>query len=194
MIALQNFEDFYGSYMKETHDCLSQIMASEVKSVADLLWSAYKSSNQVWVAGNGGSATNAIHLANCLSQGTMTENKRAFRCESLVGNIANLTAAANDWGYEQVFVKQLENCFSPNDVFIAISCSGNSPNMVSACEYVRKQAGHVICFLGFDGGKMRDLAHRVIYINNHNYGQVETIHLSLGHLISQYLKYRIETE
>ena len=190
----ETFEDFYVSYMKETHECLNLVSRIEVEATVELLWKAYTTGNHVWVAGNGGSATNAIHFACCLSQGTMVNGKRPLRCESLVGNIANFTATANDWGYEQVFVKQLENCLNPNDIFIAISCSGNSPNMVAACDYAHHHGGHVISLLGFGGGKMRDLSHQVIYIDNYNYGQVETIHISLAHLISQYLKSRIAAQ
>jgi D-sedoheptulose 7-phosphate isomerase len=80
---------------------------------------------------------------------------------------------------------------SADDIFIAISCSGNSPNVVAAAEYARKNGGHVIGLIGFSGCKLRALAHESIYIDNYDYGQVETVHLSVSHLISQYLKKRM---
>ncbi len=189
--TLKTFRDFYGSFMKEAHECIDLVRESEVEAVVDALWEAYRQDSRVWIAGNGGSASTAIHLGCCFGHGTMVAGKRPLRAESLCGNISTLTAIGNDFSYDQVFVQQLQVCMSPGDVFIAISCSGNSPNVVAAAEYARASGARVISFLGFSGGKLKELSHHSIYIDNYNYGQVETIHVSLGHLITQYLKQRI---
>lgn len=185
------FAPFFQHYMQETHDCLSRISAGEMAEAVDCLWQAYLAGSRVWVAGNGGSASTAIHFACCLTQGTMVDGKPPFRAEALVGNIANLTAIANDHGYEHVFAYQLRNCLSAGDVVIAVSCSGNSPNVVAAVEYANAMGAETISFLGFSGGRLKEISRHTVYLDNHNYGQVETVHLSLAHLISQYLKERI---
>jgi D-sedoheptulose 7-phosphate isomerase len=111
-----------------------------------------------------------------------------------VGNVASMTAIANDFNFDLVFTRQLETCFEPGDILVAISCSGNSPNVVSAAHYAKSAGGKVLSFLGFSGGKLREISDKVIFVDNYNYGQVETVHVSLGHLISQFLKERILAE
>jgi len=185
------FREFYGAYLSAAHSCLDTVEIADVQAVVDALWEAYKSRKRVYVAGNGGSAANAIHFACCLSQGTMVEGKPPLRAESLLGNTCFLTAVANDNGFEHVFHRQLQTCLEPGDAFIALSCSGNSPNVVSAMEYAQKIGAHTIAFLGFAGGLLKQLAQHTVYVENYNYGQVETLHLHLAHLISQQLKQRI---
>ncbi len=186
-----SFADFCAAYMKEAHRCLDLISSQDLDDVVVSLWKAYERRSRVWVAGNGGSATTAVHMACCLSQGTMVEGKSPLRAEALVSNISFLTAVANDHGYDHVFEYQLCNCLSPGDIFIAISCSGNSPNVVLAAEYAKQGGAHTIGLLGFGGGKLLEICHQSIYIENYNYGHVESAHLFISHLISQYLKHRI---
>jgi len=190
-VTYEKFADYYKSYAAEAHACIDLIKMSEVEAVVEMLWQAYRSGNRIWVAGNGGSAATAIHISSCLSHGTMVEGKPPLRAESLCGNITLITAVGNDFGYEHVFTKYLENQMSAGDILIAISCSGNSPNVVSAAQYARANGGKVISLIGFGGGKLKELSHQSIYIENYNYGQVETVHMMLGHLFSQYLKERI---
>jgi len=177
--------------MKDAHHCLDLISWHDLDEVVASLWKAYERRNRVWIAGNGGSATTAVHMACCLSQGTMVEGKPPLRAESLVSNISFLTAVANDHGYDHIFEYQLLNCLSPGDIFIAISCSGNSPNVVAGAECAKQSGGHVIGLLGFSGGKLLQICHQSIYIENYNYGHVESAHLFIYHMISQYLKQRI---
>jgi len=188
------FRDFYQEYMQETHDCLDMVSYDEMQTVCEVLWQAYRAGKRAWVIGNGGSAATAIHFACCLSQGTAVEGKKPFRSEALVSNIAFLTAVGNDHGYDKVFEYQLRNCMSEGDVVIAISCSGNSPNVVAAVDYANSWGGITVSFLGFSGGKLRETSHHVVHIDNFNYGQVETVHMSLAHLLSQHLKDRILLE
>jgi D-sedoheptulose 7-phosphate isomerase len=185
------FADFYKAFAQEAHACIDLVKLPELQAVVEALWQAYKNGKRVYVAGNGGSAATAIHIASCLGHGTMVAGKKPFRSETLCGNITCITAVGNDFGYEHVFTKQLENQMESGDVLIVISCSGNSPNVVAAAEYARANGGVVISLLGFGGGKLKELSHHSVYIENYNYGQVETLHLMLGHLISQYIKERI---
>lgn len=185
------FREFFKVYMEECRDWLQLINLSEVESTVDILWQAYTQKKRIYLAGNGGSAATAIHFACCLTGGTMAAGKPPMRAEALVSNISSLTALANDFSYELIFTRQLQNCLDPGDVLIAISCSGNSPNVVSAAEYARNIGAYVIGLLGFSGGALHALCHQSVYINNYNYGHVETAHVMVAHLVSQFLKQRI---
>ena len=113
-------------------------------------------------------------------------NNNYFAQGILVHNC--LTALANDLGYENIFSNQLKNILSPDDVVIGISGSGNSPNIVKAIELANKMGCITICLLGFDGGKLKDIAQKFIHVKDDNYGRIEDVHLSLAHIISLYIK------
>ncbi len=185
---VDQFATYFKEYMEETKTLLDMVEKEGCKDAVTALFQAWQRDATVFVMGNGGSATNAMHFANCLSQGTYTPGKKPLRAQALVDNLCTVTAVSNDFGYDQAFAKQLEMCMRPGDLVVGMSCSGNSPNVVNAFEYARTHGIFTIGFLGFSGGKMRSLSDCVIYIDNHNYGQVETIHMSVGHLISQRLK------
>lgn len=174
--------------MQETRKLLDQIKEEEVYGAVGALYQCWQRDNTVFVVGNGGSATTALHFANCLSQGTYTKGKKPLKAQALVDNLCTITAVSNDFGYDQAFSKQLEMVMRPKDVVVGISCSGNSPNVVNAFSYAQANDVVTIGFLGFSGGKMRELSDHFIYVDDYNYGQVESVHLSIGHLISQHLK------
>ena len=106
-------------------------------------------------------------------------------------NMALITAISNDQGYEYIFSDQLKNLVNEKDVVIAISASGNSPNIIKGVEYVKEKKAIVIGFTGFNGGKLRELSDICIHINCDNYGQIEDIHMLLCHLISQGIRHLI---
>ncbi len=113
------------------------------------------------------------------------------RVISLADNMALLSAWANDASYDVVFKEQLENLLEPGDVVLAISASGNSPNVLRAMEYARKCGAVTIGFAGFGGGKLKQLVDIDISVSSNNYGQVEDLHLTLNHIVSQYLKQKL---
>ena len=138
--------------------------------------------------GNGGSAATASHFANDIAIGSKSWSK-PFRALSLVDNIPTLTAIANDDGYEEIFVQQLKVQMVPGDVVVAISASGNSPNVVRAIEYANANGAFTVGVTGFDGGKLRDISRIGVHIptTKGDYGHVEDVHMILNHLISAYL-------
>ena len=140
----------------------------------------------VYIAGNGGSAATAAHLANDLGKATKASGRRPFRVMSLAENVAWFTALANDEGYERTFTGQLENFARPGDALILISASGNSPNLVDAAEFSRAHGLVTIGLLGFDGGSLRRLVDEPIVIETEQgmYGPVETAHVLLCDLIA----------
>ncbi len=117
-----------------------------------------------------------------------------FRAVSLADNVALLTAWANDVSYEAVFAEQVKMLGRPGDVLCVISASGSSPNVVEAVRAARSIGMHTIGFLGFDGGRLRDLLDDCVVVPCNDYGHVESAHLVLGHLLTQWLHDRLEDD
>lgn len=146
----------------------------------------------VWVAGNGGSAAIADHTVCDCSKGTYVEGQTPFRTVSLTSNVAMLTALGNDISYDDVFSEPLKYYLKPEDAVLLVSSSGNSPNVVKACEYANAQGVPTIAFVGFKGGKLKAAAQHCVHIEVENYGIVEDTHQSLIHALTQYMKKRNE--
>ena len=142
---------------------------------------------RIFFIGNGGSAATASHFANDVAIGTL--NERPFQAISLCDNVPVLTAIANDHGYDQVFVIQLKVLMQPGDVVVAISASGNSPNVVKALEYANANGAVTFALVGFDGGRMKELAQHCVHVATPKgeYGPVEDLHMVLDHLVGSYL-------
>jgi D-sedoheptulose 7-phosphate isomerase len=113
---------------------------------------------------------------------------RRFRITSLNDNAAIVTAIANDIGYEQVFVEQLINLIRAGDVLIAVSASGNSPNIINAIRYAQEQSAHVAALLGFDGGLAAELADNAIVVPSNDFGIVEDLHLAINHILVEHFR------
>ena len=138
----------------------------------------------VYVVGNGGSATNATHFACDLSKATIVDGRARLRVTSLTDNIALLTAWANDTSYDRVFSEQLTNLLDPGDVVIAISASGNSPNVVSAVLAARLMRASTIALVGFAGGRLLEAVDAAIHVPSNDYGVVEDCHSVIEHAIT----------
>jgi D-sedoheptulose 7-phosphate isomerase len=182
------FREFVSTYLRGLEACRLEVSDEELERVLGLLLTAHEAGRTVFVLGNGGSASMASHLACDLGKGTAIPGHRRLRVISLADNQALVTAWANDTGYEMVFKEQLENLLEPGDVVIAISASGNSPNVIRAVEYARERGAVTIGFIGFGGGRLKSLVDFDITVSSRNYGQVEDYHLTLGHIFSQYLR------
>lgn len=188
------FRDFVAAYRKQLDECYAEIPLEKVERVADILMRARREDRRIFFLGNGGSATTASHMAVDFGKGTAVAGRPRFRAVSLTDNVGLITAWSNDASYESIFKEQLENLLEPSDVVVAISASGNSPNVLRAVEFARKRGAITIGLIGFGGGKLKDLVDVDVSISSRNYGQVEDVHLTLDHILSQYLKARIELE
>jgi D-sedoheptulose 7-phosphate isomerase len=186
-------ESFFLKYIDRFKNCLDEIGVDKLVDITEVLWNAYTENRQVFIMGNGGSAATASHFACDLGKGTIVEGRLRFRVMSLNDNMGLITALSNDFGYEEVFKEQLINLVNQGDVVIAITASGNSPNVLKAIEYAKSKGALTIGFIGSGGGKLKEIVDKDITISNRNYGQVENIHLILEHLITEYLKGRIES-
>lgn len=175
--------DHVAQYIDDVQSCLSRLPLRDIRRVITALLEARLNERQVFILGNGGSAATASHFACDLGKGTSAPNLPRFRVVALTDNVALLSAYANDFGYECVFVEQLANLLRPGDVVVGISGSGNSPNVLRALEFARSRGALTIGFTGFDGGLMRALADVCVIVPSFCMEQVEDIHLMLEHLV-----------
>jgi D-sedoheptulose 7-phosphate isomerase len=166
-------------------DQLSQPLISDVINV---LQRARMQGSQVFIMGNGGSASTASHFVCDLAKNTRCEGLPHFRAIGLADNMEIFSAYANDEGYENVFSQQLINLIRPNDVIIAISASGNSQNVVNAVDEAQKYGVTTIGFTGFDGGRLGQMVNIHIHVNSSIIEHVEDIHLMLEHMIVRTIK------
>lgn len=189
---------FIRNYIRKTKNILDAISHQEVMSAIETLYFAYQKKKQVFIFGNGGSASSASHFACDLGKESAIAGPARYKIISLNDNISLLSALANDFGYEDVFKEQLINLLRPSDVVIAISCSGNSPNVIKAIEYAKYRKAKVIGFFGFDGGKAKEIVDVCVTIKAANkekdFGLIESVHSLLFHLIPEYLKEKIRKE
>jgi D-sedoheptulose 7-phosphate isomerase len=156
-------------------------ISDTIVTIARLTAQALKSGNKLLVAGNGGSAADAQHLvAEFVVR--LSENRAALRAIALTTDTSILTACGNDFGFDQVFARQIEALGQPGDVFLGISTSGNSPNILNALHQARKQDLVTIGFSGSGGGKMRDLCDHNIVIPSTVTMNIQESHLALEHI------------
>ena len=151
--------------------------------VVQKLEAARKNGAGIFLAGNGGSAANANHLATDLIYGVSVGGRGAFRVHSLSANPSVLSCLANDTGYENIFARQLEALAKPGDWLLIFSGSGNSPNILKALETARRLKVTTLSFLGFDGGKAKGMSDHVIHFPVHDMQAAEDLHMIAGHLL-----------
>ena len=180
--------EFARGYLEYLQAVLRRIDPAEIGGFIRTLLDARERSATIFFIGNGGSAATASHFANDLSIGTNDYDK-PFRAFSLTDNVPILTAIGNDFGYDEIFVRQLRALGKSGDVLIGISASGNSPNLLKAFEYARSIGISTIAITAFDGGRMKALANQGIHVPTDlkEYGPAEDAHLVLDHLVTAYL-------
>lgn len=181
-------------YLTELEDVIHHLSRDEVRAVADALLDAWRARRQVFIIGNGGSAATASHMMNDLNKFTRVDGQPRFRAIALTDNVPWLTAVGNDQSYHDIFVEPLMNLLEPGDTVIAISASGNSPNIVKAVEYARAHGARVIGFCGRPGGQLAQMADLKVIIPSDRIGHQEDGHMILDHVLSFALLERIRRE
>jgi len=159
-------------------------------AAAELVRETYRADRQIFTIGNGGSAAIAVHLAADFGKNIAKADEKFPRIMTLCANSSSLTALGNDCGYEETFAGQLRNFLNSGDLVIAISSSGNSPNIVRAVEFTHSRGGKVIGMSGFDGGKLKQLADIPLHVPVNIYEVVEDVHSIFCHAIIHALKSR----
>jgi len=178
-------------YIEGLKKCITELSTRDIEETASTIFDAFKKGKRIFIMGNGGSATTAIHFARDLQIGTSVAGKPRLRVTCLADNVASITSLANDISYDSIFEEQLIGQLEEGDVVIGISASGNSPNVLRAIEYAHKNGAVTIGFIGFGGGKLKKLAHKSIILSSKDYGQVEDIHMVLSHIITYWVKKEI---
>lgn len=189
---MTDFDSFVTSYYDRFAETLRSFDKGPLADVLAVFDAVIERGGTVWVAGNGGSAAIADHTVCDCSKGTHVPGAAPFRTISLASNVPMLTALANDISYDAVFSEQLKYYLTDKDAVLVVSSSGNSPNVVNACEYAREQGVPTIAFVGFKGGRLAEVADTVVHIAIDNYGIVEDTHQSLIHMLTQYMRARSE--
>lgn len=180
-------------YHKKMTQVLESIDLKKIMEIIKVLVDAHKRKAQIFVMGNGGSATTASHFAADLNQNITRRTIGRLNVICLNDSIPRMTAIANDLGFEQVYKEQLINLLQPNDVVIIITGSGNSQNIIEAVKYAEEVGAHTIGMLGFDGGKAIKLIDTAILVKSFDYTIVENSHMFICDLITNYFKERLAT-
>ncbi len=182
------------TYLLQLGQAIDALPRDRLTALGELLYRAYRNEKQVFTLGNGGSASTASHMAADLAKNTIGPNMRRFHILSLNDNQAMLTAIANDLGYEHVFSEQLQSLIRAGDLLIAISGSGNSPNVLNAIRYAQRQSAEVVGILGFEGGKAAAMVDLAIVVPSDHYGVVEDVHLIINHIVVDYFKAKLDAD
>ena len=180
---------YFDAYAEEMSRAAKTIEPEAFDRAAAILLEAYLRGARMFSCGNGGSASIANHVQCDHVKGVRTTTDLAPQVLSLSTNVELLTAIANDMGYENVFVYQLQSQSGPGDVLMAVSSSGRSANIVRALEWARDHGLRTIAITGFDGGGARALAEVSLHVECTNYGVVEDLHQAVMHALAQYIRH-----
>lgn len=179
-------------YFQKLERLIAQLPCPDIDEIIAVLLRAFEEGRTVFVFGNGGSASSASHMVSDMNKGVVdAKQSRSMRVMSLTDNVPLLTAWANDHGYETVFAEQLKNFVQPGDVAFAISCSGDSPNVLLALNTARKAGATTVALAGFDGGAMKALCDACAVVPSDNMQLIEDMHHAILHSIFTVLRERI---
>ena len=168
----------------ETKRLVQEKLAAKIEEAVQLIIKALKNNKKILIAGNGGSASQASHIA-AEFVGRYKIERKAMPCISLTTDLAALTAIGNDYGFDAIFERQIDALGKEGDVFIALSTSGNSKNLVKAVEAARKINVHIIGLLGKDGGKLKNTSNVEIIVPSDNTARIQEVHLMILHIICE---------
>ncbi|HEX2837356.1 MAG TPA: SIS domain-containing protein [Phycisphaerales bacterium] len=180
-------------YVAELARAAATIDQRAVQRYADTLLDAWTHDRQVLIFGNGGSHANASHTVADFVKTAMVDGKRRLRALCMSDNLPMLTALGNDMGYDTTFSFPLESYGRPGDVAVAISCSGNSPNILRAAESAKRLGMTLVALTGMKGGKVGPMADIHINVASDNFGVIEDLHMSVGHIAAQMFHNRLRT-
>lgn len=170
-------------YIASLVGVLERVSCQDVIRLQDTLFEAWRAGSTIFIAGNGGSAATASHFANDLNKGANVADQPRFRAMALSDNIPLITAWANDTSYDRIFLEQMANFLRPGDVFIAISASGNSPNIIAAVQWAHEAGAIAIGITGGTGGRLRALVDHCLVVPSTRMEQIEDVHLIVAHAL-----------
>ncbi len=180
-----DIKHFANGYVSELVSLLNSFQTDQFDLIVKTLLDAYEREKNIFIMGNGGSGSTASHFACDINKGCSMDLDKKFRVYCLNDNIPTMLALANDVSYEAVFVEQMKNFFSPGDVVIGISGSGNSENVLRAIRYANENKGETIGLSGFSGGSLSLLAHIPFVAAIDDMQKIEDLHMIVVHMIMQ---------
>ena len=176
-------------YLNRFCDEFTRLDLTQAERLSDAIFNAWDVGRFVFICGNGGSGSNASHFCEDLGKSSLdpanfvNDAAKRLKVLSLTDNTPYILAWGNDEGFDRIFVEQLKNLASPQDVLIAISGSGNSPNILSAVEWANRHELLTFGVTGFDGGRLKEMAKASLHVPLDDMGMVESIHLALFHWV-----------
>jgi D-sedoheptulose 7-phosphate isomerase len=194
---MMNNGTYIRNYLAEVKEIAGRMPVADIDGAVALLYDAWQNGHQVFICGNGGSASTATHFACDLAKTTIIDGRERFKVECLNDNIPLMLALVNDDGFDNLFIEQLKAKFGKGDIIICISVHGGagrdksqlwSQNLLRAMRYARENGGKAIGFSGFDGGPMKDMADVCVVVPANSTPQVESFHLAIEHLICNNLR------
>ena len=182
------------AYQTGIGEMLGRVDPAEVQGLVDAIADAYQNDRFVFIAGNGGSGANASHLCEDLGKGTLNDfdHQKRLKVMSLTDNTPYILAWANDEGFDRIFVEQLKNFAQAGALLIVISGSGNSANVLRAVEYANENGMQSFGICGYDGGKLKQMAHRSLHVRSDDMGAVEAVHGVVFHYLVDALRERFK--
>ncbi|MBP5384021.1 MAG: SIS domain-containing protein [Lachnospiraceae bacterium] len=183
-----DYKEYITRYIEREREALAMLDAEEINRVINVLQEAREKEADIYVFGNGGSASTASHMTGDFNKGVSQMSAgRKYRMHCLSDNITSMMAIANDFSYEDVFVKQLEGRLRKDDLVIGISGSGNSENVLRAVTYAQSVGCKAIVVTGYDGGKLKKLADYHLDVPCNDMQISEDVHLAFDHLMMNVL-------
>lgn len=182
---------FAAHYLKNLRHLLDHLPLEALDRVVQALEEAHAADRQIFIIGNGGSAATASHMMNDLNKSTLGHTGDAswprFRAIALTDNVSSMTAWANDTSYARIFSEPLRNLARKGDLLIAISASGNSPNILAAVDAAKQIGLTTVALAGCGGGKLSKIADISFIVPSNEYGPIEDVHMILDHIITSHL-------
>ncbi|MFC5700645.1 SIS domain-containing protein [Cohnella faecalis] len=187
-----DFKVEISDYLSGLKEVLDRLDLNEINTVISKLIEVNQRQGFIYIFGNGGSASTASHFVNDFNKGVSEKLGKKFRFVCLNDSVSTIMAIANDVSYDQIFKIQLENYLTPNDVVIGISGSGNSKNVLAAIEYANSVGAETIGLVGYNGGKLKQIASASIHVPIDDMQKVEDVHMIMDHLMMFILKDYLE--
>ncbi len=175
---------FVEQYKSSLHQTIDLIDMTKVQQAIDLFTKARSKGKHIFVCGNGGSASSSSHFVCDMVKGASFNKPERFKIMALTDQLPAITAYANDVSYDSIFVEQLRNFAQPGDLFMGISGSGNSPNVLRAIEYANSVGCKTIALTGRDGGQLAPMANLNIHVGVPHMGRIEDAHMIVCHMIA----------
>jgi D-sedoheptulose 7-phosphate isomerase len=178
-------DNHYDEYLTELKGVIDALSRDKFHEIIDLLIDAWERERQIFVIGNGGSASTASHFACDINKGVSLGLEKRFKMICLNDNIPTMLAYANDLSYDDVFVEQLKNFITPDDLVVGFSGSGNSTNVLKAVDYANGIGARTIGITGFQGGELGQLASTALVVPSNDMQKIEDLHMIIVHMIMQ---------